>query len=56
MSTCAAEAAVLPPPRVKPTNGTTFKPSDHYGHTLDPAADVPLLLKRYAGPQANIGR
>ncbi|MFS0698008.1 RICIN domain-containing protein [Streptomyces nitrosporeus] len=37
------------------TNGTTFKPSDHYGYTLDPAADVPALLKQYAGPQANIG-
>ncbi|MEV7302106.1 RICIN domain-containing protein [Streptomyces clavifer] len=38
------------------TNGTTFKPSDHYGYTLDPAADVPALLKQYAGPQSNIGR
>ncbi|WP_051709180.1 RICIN domain-containing protein [Streptomyces atroolivaceus] len=37
------------------TNGTTFKPSDHYGYTLDPAADVPALLKQYAGPQSNIG-
>ncbi|MFD3608405.1 RICIN domain-containing protein [Streptomyces atroolivaceus] len=37
------------------TNGTTFKPSDHYGYTLDPAADVPALLKQYAGPQSDIG-
>ncbi|MFB4422330.1 RICIN domain-containing protein [Streptomyces sp. QL37] len=37
------------------TNGTTFKPSDHYGYTLDPAADVPALLQEYAGPQSNIG-
>ncbi|MEV6259611.1 RICIN domain-containing protein [Streptomyces sp. NPDC051784] len=37
------------------TNGTTFKPSDHYSYTLDPAADVPAILGQYAGPQANIG-
>ncbi|MFF5048820.1 MULTISPECIES: pectate lyase family protein [Streptomyces] len=37
------------------TNGTTFKPGDHYSYTLDPAADVPALLKQYAGPQGNIG-
>ncbi|GLY30435.1 pectinesterase family protein [Kineosporia sp. NBRC 101731] len=37
------------------TVGTTFKPSDYYKYTLDAAADVPSLVKKYAGPQANIG-
>ncbi|MBT0769095.1 RICIN domain-containing protein [Kineosporia sp. J2-2] len=37
------------------TTGTTFKPSDFYSYTLDKAADVPSLVKTYAGPQANIG-
>ncbi len=37
------------------TVGTTFKPSDCYAYTLDPAKDVPLLVKTYAGPQASIG-
>ncbi len=40
----------------KQTVGTTFKPSDHYAYTLDKAADVPALVKTYAGPQANIGQ
>ncbi len=39
----------------KQTTGTTFKPSDYYAYTLDPAADVPALVKTYTGPQANIG-
>ncbi|WP_129844346.1 RICIN domain-containing protein [Streptomyces sp. RFCAC02] len=37
------------------TNGTTFRPSDYYSYTLDPASEVPGLLRTYAGPQANIG-
>jgi pectin methylesterase-like acyl-CoA thioesterase/pectate lyase len=37
------------------TNGTTFTPSSYYPYTLDPAKDVPALLKAYAGPQANLG-
>jgi hypothetical protein len=26
-----------------------------YSYTLDPAADVPSLVRTYAGPQSNIG-
>ena len=37
------------------TNGSAFTPGSYYSYTLDPAADVPNLLKTYAGPQANIG-
>ncbi|XVV13859.1 RICIN domain-containing protein [Actinoplanes sp. CA-131856] len=37
------------------TNGSAFTPSSYYAYSLDPAADVPSLLKTYAGPQANIG-
>ncbi|MGP4102105.1 pectate lyase family protein [Nonomuraea sp. KM90] len=35
--------------------GTAFDPRSFYSYTLDPAADVPGLLRTYAGPQANIG-
>ncbi len=35
--------------------GSAFNPSSFYSYTLDPAADVPALLRTYAGPQANIG-
>ncbi|MER7794751.1 right-handed parallel beta-helix repeat-containing protein [Streptomyces sp. NPDC097640] len=38
------------------TSGTTFTPGSHYSYTLDTAADLPALLKTYAGPQSNIGR
>ncbi|WP_083971693.1 pectinesterase family protein [Actinoplanes awajinensis] len=37
------------------TNGAAFTPSTYYAYTLDVAADVPALLKKYAGPQATIG-
>ncbi|MFF5228045.1 RICIN domain-containing protein [Dactylosporangium sp. NPDC000521] len=37
------------------TLGSAFTPSSFYPYTLDPAADVPSLLRTYAGPQANIG-
>ncbi|WP_344219608.1 RICIN domain-containing protein [Nonomuraea bangladeshensis] len=37
------------------TGGSAFTPSSFYSYTLDPAADVPSLLRTYAGPQANIG-
>ena len=37
------------------TLGSAFTPSSYYSYTLDNAADVPALLKQYAGPQANIG-
>jgi pectate lyase len=35
--------------------GTVFTPSSFYAYTLDKAADVPNLVKTYAGPQADIG-
>jgi pectate lyase len=38
------------------TNGTTFDPRSYYSYTLDPAKDVPALLKQYTGPQSNIGQ
>jgi len=37
------------------TGGAAFTPSSYYSYTLDPAANVPALLKQYAGPQSNIG-
>ncbi|WP_327003005.1 RICIN domain-containing protein [Dactylosporangium sp. NBC_01737] len=37
------------------TLGSAFTPSSFYSYTLDAAADVPSLLRTYAGPQANIG-
>ncbi len=37
------------------TNGTAFTPSSFYSYTLDPAADVPTILRTFAGPQSNIG-
>jgi pectate lyase len=37
------------------TLGSAFTPSSYYSYTLDPAADVPSLLRTYAGPQASIG-
>ncbi|WNV86295.1 RICIN domain-containing protein [Umezawaea sp. Da 62-37] len=37
------------------SGGTAFTPSAFYAYTLDPAANVPSLLRAYSGPQANIG-
>ncbi|WP_432969094.1 RICIN domain-containing protein [Dactylosporangium sp. CA-233914] len=37
------------------TSGSAFDPHSFYSYTLDPAADVPNLVKTYAGPQSNIG-
>jgi pectate lyase len=37
------------------TGGSAFTPSSYYAYTLDPAANVPALVKEFAGPQANIG-
>ncbi|WP_203736729.1 pectate lyase family protein, partial [Catellatospora chokoriensis] len=37
------------------TLGSAFTPSSFYAYTLDAAADVPNLLRTYAGPQADIG-
>ncbi|MCG5219720.1 RICIN domain-containing protein [Streptosporangium soli] len=37
------------------TGGSAFTPSSFYSYTLDPASQVPTLLRTYAGPQANIG-
>ncbi|MEU4239790.1 RICIN domain-containing protein [Actinoplanes sp. NPDC026619] len=36
------------------SGGSAFTPSSFYSYTLDPAADVPSLVKTYSGPQANI--
>jgi pectate lyase len=41
-------------PGKRTTNGTAFTPSSFYPYTLDKASDVPTLLRKYAGPQANI--
>lgn len=38
----------------KTTNGSAFTPSSFYSYTLDPAADVPSIVKTYSGPQSNI--
>ncbi|MCO8272814.1 RICIN domain-containing protein [Actinoplanes sp. TRM 88003] len=38
------------------TNGSAFTPSSFYSYAVDPAANVPSLLKTYAGPQTNIGQ
>jgi pectate lyase len=38
------------------TLGSAFTPSSFYSYSLDAAADVPNLLRTYAGPQADIGR
>lgn len=37
------------------TGGSAFTPSSFYSYTLDKAADVPALVKTYAGPQTSIG-
>ncbi|MBG0827136.1 RICIN domain-containing protein [Planomonospora sp. ID67723] len=37
------------------TGGSAFTPGSFYSYALDPAADVPALLRTYAGPQADIG-
>jgi pectate lyase len=37
------------------TSGSAFTPSSFYSYTLDAAADVPALLRQYAGPQPTIG-
>ncbi|WP_433087898.1 hypothetical protein ACQP1P_18395 [Dactylosporangium sp. CA-052675] len=39
----------------KETSGSAFDPHSFYAYTLDPAADVPALVKTYSGPQSNIG-
>jgi pectate lyase len=35
--------------------GSAFDPRSFYSYALDPAADVPDLVRTYAGPQASIG-
>jgi pectate lyase len=37
------------------TNGSAFDPHSFYPYTLDAAADVPNIVRTFAGPQANIG-
>jgi pectate lyase len=36
------------------TSGSAFTPGTFYSYTLDPAANVPSLVRTYAGPQASI--
>jgi pectate lyase len=36
------------------TSGSAFTPSSFYAYTLDPAANVPSLVKASSGPQAGI--
>ncbi|WP_033439666.1 RICIN domain-containing protein [Saccharothrix sp. NRRL B-16314] len=38
------------------TGGNAFDPRSFYAYALDPAADVPNLVRAYSGPQADIGR
>ncbi|MER7718368.1 right-handed parallel beta-helix repeat-containing protein [Streptomyces flaveolus] len=35
--------------------GTAFDPRDFYAYRLDPAAAVPALVKRFSGPQKQLG-
>ncbi|MEV4173242.1 hypothetical protein [Nonomuraea sp. NPDC049709] len=37
------------------TGGSAFTPGSFHPYTLDPVADVPNLLRTYAGPRSNIG-
>jgi pectate lyase len=37
------------------SKGSAFNPSSFYSYTLHNAADVPAMLRQYAGPQASIG-
>ncbi|MFE9835340.1 pectinesterase family protein [Streptomyces sp. NPDC005551] len=37
------------------SGGTAFDPKKYYAYTLDPAADVPAILRRGTGPQASVG-
>ncbi|MET9514860.1 pectinesterase family protein [Streptomyces sp. NPDC002994] len=37
------------------SGGTAFDPTTYYSYTLDPAADVPALLKSGAGPRRSLG-
>lgn len=37
------------------SKGSAFNPSSFYSYTLDPAANIPALLRTSAGPQSNIG-
>ncbi|MEV6694972.1 RICIN domain-containing protein [Micromonospora sp. NPDC051196] len=38
------------------TGGSAFTPSSFYSYRLDPASQVPSLVRTYAGPQSNIGQ
>jgi pectate lyase len=37
------------------SKGSAFNPGSFYSYTLHPAADIPAMLRQYAGPQAAIG-
>ena len=53
---CSSRAAASwsTAPASRSTGGTAFTPSSFYSYTLDPAANVPSIVKPYAGPQAGI--
>lgn len=36
------------------SKGSAFNPSSYYSYTLHNAADIPAMLRQYAGPQASI--
>lgn len=38
------------------TGGSAFTPSSFYSYRLDPAAQVPAMVRTYAGPQVAIGQ
>jgi pectate lyase len=37
------------------SRGSAFNPGSFYSYTLHPVADIPAILRQYAGPQATIG-
>jgi pectate lyase len=37
------------------SKGSAFNPGSFYSYTLHPAADIPAMLRQYAGPQSGIG-
>ncbi|HET6858074.1 MAG TPA: pectinesterase family protein [Streptomyces sp.] len=37
------------------TRGSAFEPRDFYAYRLDPAAAVPALVRKFSGPQRDIG-
>ncbi|MFC6093206.1 pectate lyase family protein [Saccharothrix lopnurensis] len=48
-------SVVVNSPGRRETGGSAFDPRSFYAYTLDAAADVPALLRAYAGPRPDIG-